>query len=137
MWRPDELGTCNQGGSARLDGVPVVGVGFSCYSGSPRDEKALAPLREVWLTDCCSLFGPMSYLQMHIYIRPLGSLRPHAYWKSNFLSSLPDEAIETFSRYALTAPSPYTNGPWLETVHGAVSRIDSASTAFAHRRHPF
>jgi Berberine and berberine like len=50
---------------------------------------------------------------------------------------LPDEAIDTFYRYALTAPSPYTRGPWLETVHGAVSRVGPSETAFAHRRHPF
>ena len=60
-----------------------------------------------------------------------------AYWKANFLHGLPDDAIEVFHRYALTAPSPYTTGPWLESVHGAVSRIDPAETAFAHRRHPY
>jgi hypothetical protein len=79
----------------------------------------------------------MSYLQMQTMFDPWAPPGRHAYWKSNFLSSLPDEAIETFHRYALTAPSPYTNGPWLETVHGAVSRSDSANTAFAHRRRPF
>ena len=37
----------------------------------------------------------------------------------------------------MTAPSPYTTGPWLETVHGAVSRVGPSDTAFAHRQHPF
>ena len=132
---PDELGT-QLGRICTLDGVPVVGVA-GCYSGSPRDgEKALAPLRRFG-SPIADLFGPMSYLQIQTMFDPWAPPGRHAYWKSNFLSSLPDEAIETFHRYALTAPSPYTNGPWLETVHGAVSRIDSASTAFAHRRHPF
>ena len=131
---PDELGT-QLGRICTLDGVPVVGVA-GCYNGSPRDgEKALAPLRRFG-SPIADLFGPMSYPQIQTMFDPWAPPGRHAYWKSNFLSSLPDEAIDFLDHFSLTAPSPYTNGPWLETVHGAVSRIDPASTAFAHRRHP-
>ena len=68
---------------------------------------------------------------------PLDPPRRQAYWKVNFLHDLPDEAIEIFHHYALTAPSPYTTGPWLECVHGAISRVGPSETAFARRRHPF
>ena len=104
-----------------LDGVPVIGVA-GCYSGSPEDgEKVLAPLRRFG-SPVADLFGPMSYLQMQTMFDPWFPPGRQAYWKANFLHGLPDEAIEVFHRYALTAPSPYTTGPWLESVHGAVSR---------------
>ncbi len=132
---PDELST-QMGRICTLDGVPVVAVA-GCYSGSQHDaEKVLAPLRRFG-SPIADLFGPMTYLQMQSMFDPWFPPGRQAYWKANFLSGLPDEAIETFHRYAQTAPSPYTTGPWLESVHGAVSRIDPASTAFAHRRHPF
>ena len=130
---PDELGT-QLGRICTLDGVPVVGVA-GCYSGSLQEgEKVLAPLRRFG-SPIADLFGPMSYLQVQTMFDPWAPPGRHAYWKSNFLSGLPDEAIEIFHRFALTAPSPYTNGPWLETVHGAVSRVDPAWTAFPHRHH--
>jgi FAD/FMN-containing dehydrogenase len=132
---PDELAT-QMGRICTLDGVPVVAVA-GCYSGSLRDgEEALAPLRRFG-SPIADLFGPMNYVQMQTMFDPWFPPGRQAYWKANFLSGLPDAAIETFHRYAQTAPSLHTTGPWLETVHGAVSRIDPASTAFAHRRHPF
>ena len=132
---PDELST-QMGRICTLEGVPVVAVA-ACYSGSLEDaEKVLAPLRQFG-SPVADLFGPMSYRQMQSMFDPWFPPGRQAYWKANFLSDLPDEAIDTFHRFAMTAPSPYTTGPWLETVHGAVSRKDPASTAFAHRRYPF
>jgi FAD/FMN-containing dehydrogenase len=133
---PDELGTQLGRVCTLDDGVPVIGVA-GCYSGSLQDgEKALAPLRRFG-SPIADLFGPISYLQMQTMFDPWAPPGRHAYWKSNFLSGLPEAAIETFHHYALTAPSRYTNGPWLETVHGAASRIDPASTAYPHRRQAF
>ncbi len=132
---PDELST-QVGRLCTLEGVPVIGVA-GCYSGSLEDaEKVLAPLRRFG-SPIADLFGPMSYLQMQAMFDPWFPPGRQAYWKANFLHGLPDEAIEVFHRYAQTAPSPYTTGPWLECVHGAVSRKDPSETAFAHRQHPF
>jgi FAD/FMN-containing dehydrogenase len=132
---PDELST-QVGRLCTLDGTPVIGVA-GCYSGSLEDgEKVLAPLRRFG-SPVADLFGPMSYLQMQTMFDPWFPPGRQAYWKANFLHGLPDDAIETFHRYALTAPSLYTTGPWLETVHGAVARKDPTETAFAHRQHPF
>jgi FAD/FMN-containing dehydrogenase len=132
---PDEL-TTQMGRICTLDGVPVVAIA-ACYSGSLADgEQVLAPLRQFG-SPVADLFGPMSYLQMQSMFDPWFPPGRQAYWKANFLRGLADDAIEAFHRYAQTAPSPYTTGPWLEAVHGAVSRIDPVNTAFAHRRHPF
>ena len=110
---PDELST-QVGRICTLDGVPVIGVA-GCYSGSLEDgEKVLAPLRRFG-SPIADLFGPMSYLQMQTMFDPWFPPGRQAYWKANFLHGLPDEAIEIFHRYAQTAPSPYTTGPWLES----------------------
>ena len=132
---PDELST-QVGRICTLDGVPVIGVA-ACYCGSVEDgEKVLAPLRRFG-SPLADLFQPMSYLQMQTMFDPWFPPGRQAYWKANFLSGLPDEAIEIFHHYAQTAPSPFTTGPWLECVHGAVSRTGPSDTAFAHRQHPF
>src|SRR3984957_13734238 len=132
---PDELST-QVGRLCTLDGTPVIGVA-GCYSGSLEDgERVLEPLRRFG-SPVADLFGPISYLQMQTMFDPWFPPGRQAYWKANFLLGLPDDAIETFHRFALTAPSPYTTGPWLETVHGAVARKNPTATAFAHRRHPF
>jgi len=132
---PDELST-QMGRLCTLDGTPVVGVA-GCYSGSLEDgEKVLEPLRRFG-SPVADLFGPMSYLQMQTMFDPWFPPGRQAYWKANFLHGLPDDAIEIFHRFALTTPSPYTTGPWLESVHGAISRRGPDETAFAHRQHPF
>ena len=121
---PDELST-QMGRICTLDGVPVIGVA-GCYSGSLEDgEKLLAPLRRFG-SPVADLFGPMSYLQMQSMFDPWFPPGREAYWKANFLHGLPDEAIEIFHRYALTAPSPYTTGPWLVACM-------VRSRAFAHQ----
>jgi FAD/FMN-containing dehydrogenase len=132
---PDELST-QVGRICTLEGVPVIGVA-GCYSGPLGDgEKVLEPIRRFG-SPIADLFGPMSYLQMQSMFDPWFPPGRQAYWKANFLRSLPDEAIEAFHRYAQTAPSRYTTGPWLESVRGKVSRVGASDTAFAHRRHPF
>jgi FAD/FMN-containing dehydrogenase len=132
---PDELST-QIGRLTTLDGIPVIGVA-GCYCGSlAKGEKALAPLRGFG-APIADLFGPISYVQMQSMFDPWFPPGRQAYWKANFLHGLPDEAIDVFCEFALTVPSPFTTGPWLEHLHGAVSRVGPTDTAFAHRRHPY
>lgn len=65
---------------------------------------------------------------------PYGALR--SYWKSNFLSALPDDAIDTFAQYAERCPSPRTFAI-LEHSHGAAARVGPHATAFPTRQHAF
>jgi hypothetical protein len=132
---PDELST-QIGRLTTLDGIPVIGVA-GCYCGSLAEgEKALAPLR-AFGAPIADLFGPIGYVQMQSMFDPWFPPGRQAYWKANFLRGLPDEAIEVFCEFALTVPSPFTTGPWLEHLHGAVSRVGPTDTAFAHRQHPY
>jgi FAD/FMN-containing dehydrogenase len=58
------------------------------------------------------------------------------FWKSAYLSGMPDEAIETFISHADPLPGAYS-AAYFETVGGAVGRVDPAATAFPHRTAPF
>ncbi len=59
-----------------------------------------------------------------------------SYWKSNFVASLPDEAIDTFVDFAARCPSPRTF-VILEHAHGAAVRVPPAATAFPTRKEGF
>ena len=119
------------------DGTPLLAF-IPAYTGADLDEgeRVLAPLRA---------FGPpvadmvqrMPYVAMQTMIDaacPYGALR--SYWKSNFLSALPDDAIDVFVQYAERCPSPRTFAI-LEHSHGAVARAPADSTAFPTRQHAF
>ena len=77
--------------------------------------------------------GPMPYAAVNMMLdgaSPRGALN---YWKSNFLSALPDEAIETLIDRFAACPSPMS-AILLEHFHGAATRVGPTETAFPHRR---
>jgi hypothetical protein len=59
-----------------------------------------------------------------------------SYWKSTFLRSLPDDAIDAFVQCAAARTSPRTMIK-LEHAHGAVTRVAPNDTAFPARDHAF
>jgi hypothetical protein len=111
--------------------VAIVG----CYCGSLSEgEKVLRPLR-AFGSPLVDQFGSMSYVALQSMFDPFFPPGRHAYTKANFLTELTDEAIRTFAEYA-TPPSPYTGG-FVEQFEGAVARVGTADTAFAHRQYPY
>lgn len=112
----------------------IVGIG-GCYCGSIAEgEKVLEPLRRFG-SPLADLFGPMEYVLLQSMFDPLFPPGRHVYTKANFLTGLNDDAIRVFAEFA-TAPSPYSAGAF-EHLEGAVSRVGSADTAFAHRQYPY
>jgi FAD/FMN-containing dehydrogenase len=76
--------------------------------------------------------GPLSYCQQNAMLDaayPRGALN---YWKSNFLSSLSDDAIDTLVECFATCPTPMGQ-ILVEHFHGAVCRVPVADTAYAQR----
>lgn len=132
---PDELST--QAGRLTMpDGSQVIGVA-GCHCGLlERGEKALEPLRRFG-SPVADLFGAIPYVQMQTMFDGWFPRGRQSYWKANFLRGMSDEAVDVFSEYAATTPSPDTTGPWLERVHGAATRVGAADTAFAHRQYPY
>ena len=76
--------------------------------------------------------GPMPYCQQNSMLDaayPRGALN---YWKSNFLSSLSDDAIDTIVECFATCPTPMGQ-VLIEHFHGAVCRVPVGDTAYAQR----
>ena len=75
----------------------------------------------------------MPYEQMNSMLDggfPKGALN---YWKSSFLTTLPDEAIDTMVKHFSECPAPM-GAILVEHFHGAVTRVGVSETAFPHRQ---
>lgn len=118
-----------------LHGRPVI-IFDGMYAG-PVDEgvRALQPLRE-FATPLLDLSGPASYTAVQSAFDafvPDGLLY---YWKSIYLESLSDAAIDAIAARALARPSPRT---LLVTrqLGGAISRVAEDATAIGNRSAPY
>lgn len=132
---PDEL-TVFATAITSPDGDPLIAI-IPGYSGADlaEGERLLAPLREFG-RPVADLVTRMPYMSMQ---QMVDAATPHgirSYWKSTFLSALPDEAIDTFIRCAAARPSARTIVK-IEHVHGAPTRVAANATAFPARSHAF
>ncbi len=114
------------GSGARLAGILVAHVGTA-----EEAEKELAPLL-AFGSPLDVQVGPMPYTVLNSLLDdgfPNGALN---YWKSSFLSGLPDKAIEAMARDYASCPSPMSK-VIIEHFHGAVARVSVEATAVPHR----
>ena len=127
---PDELAIF-AGLMTSPEGVPIVAL-IVAYSGEIAEgERILAPLRQ---------FGPpvadqvtrMPYLQLQSMLDPGFPPGLQVYWRSDFLESLSDGAIDTIVDHFETITSPLS-ALLIEHFGGAVRRVDRNETAFAQR----
>ncbi|MBW3634229.1 MAG: FAD-dependent oxidoreductase, partial [Chloroflexi bacterium] len=113
------------------DGVPVVAY-VPAYAGEAEaGEAAVAGYRALG-EPIADMVGPMPYLALQQMLDEGFQSGPHVYWRSHFLTGLPDEAIDIMVAAANAAPSPM-NSVLVEHVGGAVSRVGKDETAFDHR----
>jgi FAD/FMN-containing dehydrogenase len=116
-------------------GQPVVAV-IVCYAGSVDDgDEAIRPLREFG-PPAMDMVQPMPYLAVQKLIDPGNQKGMRNYWTAEFLTRLPDDAIETISRYHLSKPSPLTQIVLLPGG-GAVDRVPDDRMAIGQRQAPF
>ena len=103
-----------------------------CHCGAlGAGETAAQPIKKFG-TPAMDVIGPMPYSQVNAMLDaayPRGALN---YWKSNFLSSLSDEAIRTMIDCFAKCPTPMGQ-LLLENFPGAVTRVGVTDTAFPHR----
>ena len=114
------------GSGAKLAAIIAVHAG-SLDAGA----AAVAPLKRFG-APIMDVIGPMPYSAANMMFDagfPKGALN---YWKSNFLATLRDEAIDTMIERFAAAPSPMS-GLLLEHFHGAATRVSPTETAFPHR----
>jgi FAD/FMN-containing dehydrogenase len=103
-----------------------------CHAGSlEAGAAAVAPVKRFG-SPVMDVIGPMPYSALNTLFDagfPRGALN---YWKSSFLATLADGAIDTMIERFAAAPSPMS-GLLLEHFHGAVTRVGPTDTAFPHR----
>jgi FAD/FMN-containing dehydrogenase len=119
-----------------LRGAAVVGLG-GVYAGSPQEgEQFLRPLRGYGppLTDT---FQPMPYnaaQRMADFLWPPGLQN---YWKSSYLKTLSDEAIDVFVDFFARVPSKRTVIVLEHNGDSAWDRVPDSATAFGNRAWPY
>ena len=96
----------------------------------------LQPLRELG-TPLLDISQPMPYVAVQSafdQLVPRNTLR--SYWKSQYVTELSDEAVDTYAHAAATRPAPLTIVN-LWHMGGAISDVGPEETAFAERSSPF
>jgi FAD/FMN-containing dehydrogenase len=112
-------------------GQKLVGL-LAAHCGPLADgEKALQPIK-AFGPPVMDAMGPITYCQQNGLIDaalPPGALN---YWKSQFLTDLSDDCIDTMLEVFAACPSPMSQIV-IEHFHGAASRVPVADTACAMR----
>ena len=115
---------------------PCIIVG-AVYTGDAEEGMPLLqPLRELG-TPLADLSQPMPFAAVQAAFDPLFPRNQiRAYWKSQYLDELTDEAIDIIASRAQDRPAPLT---LVNTFHmgGAISTVDPEATAFAERTSPY
>ncbi|HEX6670241.1 MAG TPA: FAD-binding oxidoreductase [Gemmatimonadales bacterium] len=113
-----------------------AGVIAACYNGSPgAGELALRRLRTYGgpLADGIETTSYTAVQTMLDAFYPRGLLN---YWKSSFLTELPDAAIDSLLRCTEQRPTPMCHLA-IEQLGGAIRGMGPDETAFAHRDMPY
>jgi FAD/FMN-containing dehydrogenase len=94
-------------------------------------EAAVAPLRAFGMP-AADLVAPMPYLTLQTLFDAAYPPGLRDYWKSGYLTGLPDEAIAMMEEHFERAPSPHAV-IFVEQHGGAERRVGPQDTAFPHR----
>lgn len=130
---PDELAVmpllvhAPDGSGTRLAATAIA------YFGPPEQAEAvLRPLLDFG-SPALSQVGPISYPALNSMLDDGFPAGASYYWKSNFVPSLTDQVIEVMIDRFMACPSTMS-GIAVEHLHGAMTRVPVAATAFPHRQ---
>jgi FAD/FMN-containing dehydrogenase len=119
-----------------MRGAAVVGLG-GVYAGPVEEgETALRALREFG-PPLADKFEPMPYnaaQRMADFLWPPGL---HGYWKSSYLETLGDAAVDVIVDFFARVPSPRTVIVLEHNGNSAWDRVAESATAFGHRAWPY
>lgn len=126
---PDEL-TLFAGLMTSPDGHPINAI-FAAYNGDPKKgEAAIQPLRA--LGPVADQMSVMPYPALNSMLDEGFPSGLQVYWRSDFMKSLPDEAIDMLCERHAAITSPLS-ALLIEQFGGAVARVPADETAFAQR----
>jgi FAD/FMN-containing dehydrogenase len=115
---------------------PVAIVGAVHAGDAEQGMRTLQPLRDLG-TPVFDMSEPMPYAVIQTAFDPFFPRRSlRAYWKSQYLDALTDDAIDTIAALAQERPGPMTLVNTFR-LGGAVHRIGPEETAFAERSAPY
>jgi FAD/FMN-containing dehydrogenase len=116
-------------------GHPVVAV-VVCYAGPVEEgEEVMRPLREFG-PPALDMVQPMPYVAVQQLIDAANPSGMQNYWTAEFLTELPDEAVDALVGPATRPVSPLSQVVLVPTG-GAVARVDDDATAFSQRSAPW
>jgi hypothetical protein len=131
---PDELTT--YAGFLNPAGGDIVAALICCYCGPlDKGEEVVRPLRSFGHPLQDSL-GPIPYTAQQCLTDAALPDGSHYYTKGGFLADLTEQAVDVFTAYVATKPSPLS-AVLIQTVGGAASRVDPQAMAFANRKFPY
>jgi FAD/FMN-containing dehydrogenase len=113
-----------------LRDAPMVAIAVCCH-----DERAWPQITgelRAFGTPAGDSLAPMSYPQLQSLYDITAPFGMKAYWRSCYLSGLPDEAIRTVERFAGSASSSLSQ-ILITHLGGALRRAPAAGTSFGHR----
>jgi len=109
----------------------MVGVAFT-YAGSQADaDEALAPIRE-WSAPALDGVMEMPLPAWNSAFDELYVPGHQWYWKADFISRLPDDAVAAHAEHGSALPTMFST-MHLYPIDGAAARVPSDATAWAYR----
>jgi len=119
-----------------LRGHAIVGMGGVWVGDLETGEKQLKSLRD-YGPPAADTYERMPYSAAQIMADWLWPKGLYNYWKSNYMKSLSDGAIDTLLAFYAKTPSPRTVIVLEHDGDSAFSRVPEDATAFGHRNWPY
>lgn len=118
-----------------VHGKPVVAV-VGCYAGTlDEGARALAPLGTL-APPVANVIQPRAYVQFQSMLDGSWAEGFGNYWKAEYLTGIPDEALDILAEHLQDITSPLSDFKFA-ALGGAAGRVPPDATAFAHRTAPF
>ena len=115
-----------------LHGRTVAGIVW-CYVGAEGDaHKAMAPLMDAVPEPLMHGVQPMPHAMLQGAFDGIYPKGDQWYWRADFVSEIPDDAIEIHQRFGTELPT-MKSTMHLYPIDGAAHDVDSADTAWSYR----
>jgi FAD/FMN-containing dehydrogenase len=114
----------------------IVALGGVWVGPMEEGERVLRPLREFG-PPAADIYQPMPYSAAQTMADFLWPKGLYSYWKSSFLKSLSDGALDTILDFYAKTPSPRTIVVVEHDGDSAWGRVPEDATAFGHRNWPY